>query len=255
MDLPLTENDLASPGVLEPTAIYRHTGAPAALVLCFFPEVVEEHGASATVHHRLRSHYGRRPLFETDVDGERVAFAAAAVGAPGAVLILEEAIARGCRDVITVGAAGALVDGLDVGHPIVVHSAVRDEGTSLHYLPPSRTVQAHPDAVAAIAEALEQAGVPYTRGRTWTTDALFRETRRRVERRVSEGCITVEMEAAAFFAVGAYRDVRVGALLFAGDSLHGGRWDHRRWLSATAAHDALFTLALDAAVRLTRRPR
>lgn len=253
MELPLAEDDLDSPGVIEPSRVFRPSGAPSALVMCFFPEVVAAQGDR--VHTQLRSIHGKRPLFETDVDGERVAFCHAPVGAPAAVLLLEEAIALGCRDIIGVGGAGALIDGLDVGHPVVADSAVRDEGTSLHYLRPGRTVEAHPDAVAAIVQTLDAAQVPYTRGRTWTTDALYRETRERVDRRVAEGCLTVEMEAAAFFAVGAYRGVRVGQLLFAGDALHGDDWDHRGWFTAADARTATFLLALDAAARLARRPR
>lgn len=253
MDLPLVEDDLDAPGVIEPARVFRPSGAPSALVMCFFPEVVAVQGER--VHTQLRSIHGKRPLFETEVAGERVAFCHAPVGAPASVLLLEEAIALGCRDIIGVGGAGALVDGLDVGHPVVADSAVRDEGTSLHYLRPGRTVEAHPDAVAAIIATLDAARVPYTRGRTWTTDALYRETRARVDRRVAEGCLTVEMEAAAFFAVGAYRGVRVGQLLFAGDALHGEDWNHRGWMSATDARTATFLLALDAAARLTRLTR
>ena len=76
-------------------------------------------------------------------------------------------------------------------------------------------------------ETLEAHHVPYVPGKTWTTDALYRETRGKVERRVAEGCLTVEMEAAAFFAVAAFRGVTFGQLLYAGDDLSGDAWDQR----------------------------
>jgi uridine phosphorylase len=105
----------------------------------------------------------------------------------------------------------------------------------------------------AIAGALQDAAVPFVRGMTWTTDAIYRETRERVRRRVQEGCVTVEMEAAAFFAVARYRGVRVGQLLYAGDTLAGEEWDHRGWLGAKSLREKLFHLALDAAVRIPGR--
>ena len=63
--------------------------------------------------------------------------------------------------------------------------------------------------------------MPFVTGKTWTTDGLYRETRGKVDRRVAEGCLTVEMEAAAFFAVAAFRGVSFGQLLYAGDDLSG----------------------------------
>ncbi len=252
MELPLLEDDRDAPGVIEPSLIFRPRDVPRALVLCFFPEVVE--ALANPLPTQLRGVFGGRAIHRVDVDGEPVAVLYPGVGAPAGVICLEEAAAYGCRDVIAVGGAGALVDGLDVGHPIVVDSAVRDEGTSLHYLPPGRTVQAHPDAVAATESALVAAGVPYTKGRTWTTDAIYRETRERVDRRVAEGCITVEMEASAFFAVGHFRGLRVGTLLYAGDALHGEQWSHRGWFTATGVRSAMLALAVEAAARLRRMP-
>ena len=85
---------------------------------------------------------------------------------------------------------------------------------------------------------------------TWTTDALYRETRAKVERRVAEGCLTVEMEAAAFFAVAAFRGVTFGQLLYAGDDLSGEGWDGRGWDEHLEGRELLFRLAAEAVLRL-----
>lgn len=249
MDLtsPLLEDDLAHEGVLEPGKVFAYTDAPHQAVMCFFQEIVEQEGEQV---HATLSAYGGRPMYEKVHLGQRVAFFYPGVGAPAAVSAMEEAIAMGCRDFIAVGGAGALVPDLTLGHAIVVDSALRDEGTSHHYLPASRFVEADSAASAAITGALEDAAIPYIRGRSWTTDAIYRETRERMRRRVAEGCVSVEMEAAAFFAVAKYREVRVGQLLYAGDALSGDAWDSRGWTSATSIRSALFTVALDAAVRL-----
>jgi uridine phosphorylase len=252
MDLPLHEDDLEAEAILEPSRIYANNGAPRRAVMCFFADVVEAFGSSR--HAMLRTVQGGRPLYETQHRGQRVAYFYPGMGAPASVACLEEAIAMGCRDIIAVGAAGALVPDLAMGDAVVVDNAVRDEGTSFHYLPPSRTVAADERATAAIAQALTDAGTPFVRGRTWTTDAIFRETRARVRRRVDEGCLTVEMEAAALFAAGRYRGARVALLLYAGDSLAGPEWEHRRWMGATGIRERFFALALDAAAGLHPTP-
>jgi uridine phosphorylase len=92
--------------------------------------------------------------------------------------------------------------------------------------------------------------VPYRVARTWTTDAVYRETRSRVERRQAEGCAVVEMEASAFIAVARYRGVRFAQLLLAADSLAGEAWQHRGWQTAREARAGLFRLAARAAAAL-----
>ena len=92
---------------------------------------------------------------------------------------------------------------------------MRDEGTSYHYAPADTQVRPHPRALTAIDDVLTEAGIPHDRGLTWTTDAFFRETTSKVARRREQGCITVEMEAAAMFAAAAFRGVVYGQLLYA----------------------------------------
>ncbi len=127
---------------------------------------------------------------------------------------------------------------------------MRDEGTSYHYLPPAREVSPSPEAVAAIEATLQRHHVPYVVGKTWTTDGFYRETLARVARRRAEGCLTVEMEAAAFFAVGQFRDVAVGQLLYCGDDLSGDVWDDREWRDRGAIREGLFRLAAEACLQL-----
>jgi uridine phosphorylase len=137
-----------------------------------------------------------------------------------------------------------------LGHLVVPTSAVRDEGTSYHYLPPDRQVEASELAVAAIRATLDAHGVPYVTGPTWTTDGIYRETRERMRRRREEGCLTVEMEAAALFAVAAFRGVTIGQILYAGDDLSGDAWDERGWLGDAEGRERLFWLAAESVLRL-----
>jgi uridine phosphorylase len=139
-----------------------------------------------------------------------------------------------------------------MGHAVVLTGAVRDEGTSFHYLPAGRVVSADPGPAQALADALSADGVETMRGLSWSMDAIYRETRARVSRRVEEGCLVVEMEASALMAIARYRSIPFGEVVMAGDSLAGREWEHRGWMTAESARRQLFSSAADAAVELTR---
>ena len=253
---PILEFDPALSAVIEPGEVIEPMSIAPHAVLCFFQDViadvVEHHGGRIVDH--VASEIGRNPIYEIDHDGRRLVVMHPGVGAPLAAGFLEELIARGCRTFVACGGAGVLVPDVALGHVIVPTSAIRDEGTSYHYLPPSRTASPTPQAVDAIVETLEAHHVPFVTGATWTTDALYRETRGKVERRVAEGCLTVEMEAAAFFAVAAFRGVTFGQLLYAGDDLSGDAWDQREWNDHTTGRETLFRLAAEAVLRLPPDP-
>src|SRR5690242_12007326 len=100
---------------------------------------------------------------------------------------LEELIALGARKVVACGGAGVLDSGHEVGSVFIPSSAVRDEGTSFHYLPPSREVSASQEDNAVLEDVLKRNGVPYQIAKTWTTDAIYRETAERIARRKEEG--------------------------------------------------------------------
>ena len=251
-DVPLLEDDRCASAVIEPAEIFAPIDIPARVVLCFFSEVIEAiaRRGDATKVSELVAAHGTHPIWEVEHHNHRLAVLHPGVGAPLAAGFLEETIALGARTIVAVGGAGALVPELVLGHAIVVESAVRDEGTSFHYLPPSRVVEADAAGVAALQQTLTAAGVPFVTGRTWTTDGLYRETRQRVQRRVAEHCVTVEMETAALIAVAQYRGARFAQLLYAGDSLAGDQWQERQWTKATAIREQLFWHAADACLAL-----
>jgi uridine phosphorylase len=251
-DAPILEFDPSPTAVFEPHhVISRGEQVPERAVLCFFSQVIDrlaERGAE--VLFELQAAHGIHPVHAFDDLGERVAVFHPGVGAPLAAGFFEESIAHGCERFIAVGTAGALVPDVTVGHVVVPTSAVRDEGTSYHYRPAARTSEPAPEAVKAVTGALERHGVPFVTGATWTTDGFYRETRAKVERRVAEGCLAVEMEAAALFAVAAFRRVPIGMILTASDSLSGEEWtgftnddDHDlRWRLFEMAAEAVLAL-------------
>jgi uridine phosphorylase len=252
-DYPILEHDPALEAFIEPGNVIKPIDIAAHCVMCFFHDVVakvaHEHNARIVAH--VVSEMGRHPVYEIDVDGRRLAFLQPGVGAPLAAGFLEEMIAFGSRSFIACGGAGALAREITLGHLVVPVSAVRDEGTSYHYAPPSREIEPHASAVDAIEAALKRDGVPYVTGKTWTTDALYRETRTRIARRRDEGCLTVEMEAAAFFAVARFRNVPFGQILYGGDDLSSDTWDSRHWTHQSSLREKLFWLAAEACLGMT----
>jgi purine-nucleoside phosphorylase len=112
-------------------------------------------------------------------------------------------------------------------------------------------VQASPEAVSAIEKVLSSHRLPFLLSKTWTTDAPYRETPAKVQRRRAEGCTVVEMEAAAFFAVAQFRDVTLGQILYGGDDVSGeAEWDQRDWHNQFEVRERLFWLAAEACLQL-----
>jgi uridine phosphorylase len=185
-------------------------------------------------------------VYGIEFGGHQVAVFHPGVGAPLAGSFLEEAIECGCRKFVGIGMAGGLVPDLTIGHVTVPTAAVRDEGTSYHYLSANRRVEPASEAVRAVEEVLSRHDVPYVAGTTWTTDAPYRETRGKVRRRVEEGCITVEMEAAALFAIARFRDVPLAMIFMTSDDLSGEQWDPSGFEANLDTRERLLLLAAEA---------
>ena len=251
-DYPILDFDPSREAVIEPSRVVQPMDVPDHCVLCFFHDVVQRLGEqpNATLLCERRWECGAWPLYELDLEGRRLAVFHTPVGAPLAVGMLEELIALGCRKFIACGGAGVLDRDIAVGRLIVPRVAVRDEGTSYHYVPPGREVGASPEAVAALEAVLKAHGVGYLVGKTWTTDAPYRETPAIIRRRRAQGCLTVEMEAAAFFALAQFRAVPLAQLLYAGDDVSGSDWDTRDWWTRGTVRERVFGLAAEACLSL-----
>ena len=128
-----------------------------------------------------------------------------AVGASFAVLIAEQLFASGCELLISMTSAGQLVPLRAPPYFILIDMALRDEGTSYHYLPPAEFSHASEPLMGSLAGAFANLAIPVERGATWTTDAPFRETAETIEAMKAKGLLAVEMEAAALYAFAAAR--------------------------------------------------
>ncbi len=248
---PIIEYDPSPTAIIEPRRVYKPIDVPKHCVLCFFQDVIDDlilNGGAKEIDQAI-SEVGPHPVYELEFGGKRLAVVHPRIGAAMAAAMLDRLIARGSRKFIACGGAGVLDSKIAVGHIVVPSSAIRDEGASYHYIPPSREVGPHPRALAAIEKTLKRNGLDYIVAKTWTTDGLFRETRARMRARKREGCLTVEMEAAAFFAVAQFRGVQFGQILYGGDDLSGDDWDHRNW-TRHQIRERLFTLAAEACLSM-----
>ncbi len=249
---PILEHDPQRDAFIEPARLIKPRDVPEHCVICFFADVLDkvvaEHQAKVVVDHRWED--GSHPVYEIEYRGQRLAFYHPSIGAAFSAGIMEEVIADGCRKFIACGGWGVLEAGLAVGHLIVVSAAVRDEGVSYHYLPPAREVEANPVGVAALIKVLDAREIPYRVGKTWTTDAPYRETSGKIAKRRAEGCLVVEMEAAGMMAVAQYREATYGQVLYGGDDLSGAEWDNRDWQTKAEIRESLFWLSADACLTL-----
>ncbi len=249
---PIIEFDTDRRSLIEPNRIFKDIGAPEHAVVCFFKEIIDDllHQGRLKVIANRRTEDHDRPLFEMEFQGRRLAVFHPGVGAPVAAGLLEESIALGCRKFIACGGCGVLDRQITAGRLLIPTTALRDEGTSYHYLPPGREVSASAQAVSAIEKILQKHAVSYKLVKVWTTDAIYRETLRKIQLRKNEGCLAVEMEAAAFFAVAQFRGVPFGQILYAGDDISGEEWDSRNWQAHTGVRQNMFWLAAEACLEL-----
>lgn len=197
---------------------------PDAVIFCYqsslLAHILEQHETNGVERGTYRHLHWLR---ETD---NRVAVAGGfGVGAPAVILVMEALIVQGIHRFLSIGTAGSLQKHVAIGDIVVCDRAIRDEGTSHHYLPPEKYAHASLDMTARLLGALKNSGTPYAVGTSWTIDAPYRETVAEVRHYQSEGVLTVEMEAAALFAVAAYRGVEMGSLLTISDSLADLTWD------------------------------
>jgi uridine phosphorylase len=174
-----------------------------------------------------------------------------AVGASYAVLIAEEMFASGCKLLISVTSSGQIVPVRPPPYFIIIERALRDEGTSYHYMAASDYSYADTRLISALDGAFERFPVPVFTGATWTTDAPFRETQPAIETMLKRNLMAVEMEAAALYAFARVRQKAV--LCFAHVTNQMGRVDGDfEKGEADGSHDALQLIAI-AADRLQSR--
>jgi uridine phosphorylase len=145
-------------------------------------------------------------------------------GAPGTIMLLEELVAFGVRHAVFLGYCGAIREEVAIGDIILPTEAIREEGTSYHYLPKGEKTLPDPKVQGKLVDGMSRTGLSFRQGRVWTTDAPYREAPEKIRRYGREGVLGVEMEMAAAFAFGKARGVSVGAVLVVSDKVSEKEW-------------------------------
>lgn len=244
-DIPILEYDSAQKAVLMPNRKNLYS-FPEKAVFPFLCDEIEEFvirndckviGEFVTITKRFL-------IYKTIHNGQEICFCQAPLGSSACVQFLDFLIGYGVKKIISIGSCGSLID-IPENELLIPTEALRDEGTSYHYLPPKRTVKLNPDAIKAIVSMFQKQSLKYEFCKTWTTDGFYRETIEMVNYRKEEGCSVVEMECAALAACAEFRNVKFGQILYTADTLANiGAHDDRGWGAATG--DIALKLALDA---------
>jgi uridine phosphorylase len=225
---PILEYDGAPGAVLEPDHEGLGITLPPRVAFPFVDDIVDDYAREhnlpvLAVYDTVTKKY---PVYKLS---DEVCLCQAPLGAPIAAALMDWMIAYGARQFISTGSCGALID-LPENTFIVPRRALRDEGTSYHYMPASRWSFLDYDLQRRITDTFREKDIAFTECDTWTTDAIFRETVDKVRRCRSEGCGVVDMECAALSAVAEFRNVQFGQFLFVADTLADAEaYDARNW--------------------------
>lgn len=253
-EFPILDFDPDKSAKIEPTRVFtRRDDIPARCVLTFYQTSVidglAESGRLRKID-AIQGDTGQQNIYVLDYKDEQILVVNPGMGAPSAAAVLEILIGMGVDKVITCGHGGVLRRDLVRGSVVIPNAAIRQEGTSYHYLPPAREVEADPQVTAVLEKVLKRHHVRYGVGKTWTTDAIYRETAATIELRKQEGALVVEMEAAALMAVAKFRNILYGQYVGAGDDVSGDNWDPRYTPERASQKEKLFWLAVEACAAL-----
>ncbi|MBR6791096.1 MAG: nucleoside phosphorylase [Oscillospiraceae bacterium] len=228
---PILEHDDVKTAVLMPDHEKLPLKLPEKAVFAFLGDVINDFAVrnGAEKVSEFISITKIYPVWVLNCKGEDICLCQAPAGAAASAQLMDWLIGYGVRKIISAGSCGVMAD-IPEDTFLVPVRALRDEGTSYHYLPPARFIELDRGVLASIERTLIRLGMPYTECTAWTTDGFFRETKEMVAYRMSEGCEVVEMECAALAACAAFRGVKFGQLLFTADSLANvDSYDERNW--------------------------
>ena len=169
------------------------------------------------------------PFYEAYVENEKIGLIFLGIGASTVVARLEVLIACGAKIILTSGAVGTFQKQIEIGDFIIPSTALIGEGTSQYYYPKKSKVSADPEIVSILKETCKKVGVKPFVGSVWTTDAIYREMRSKVEELQEQGVLGVEMETSAIYSVAQFRKIKAGGLLKVSDSLATFTWNPQFW--------------------------
>lgn len=170
---------------------------------------------------------GENPIYIVNYKNKEYALFLSKVGAPACISEYENLFVMGIKKLVIFGTCGVLDKNIKDLSIIVPNKAIRDEGTSYHYKKPSREIEINKKYLNKFIRILKNNNLNYTIGKTWTTDAPYRETLKKVKQRKKENCICVDMECSAIQALARFRKKEVFQFFYAADNLDSKEWEAR----------------------------
>lgn len=224
------KTEISEPALFSPSDTTKQIeNFPEICVSTFSENIIQKFSSLDTTEKiaELYSANGVIPVYKIRYKNTDIAFYLSRVGAPACVVGFEEIIAMGAKKFVLFGSCGVLDDDKVKDNIIVPVSAVRDEGTSYHYAAPSPEIRADAHSIRILEHVLTKCGYPYIKGKTWTSDAIYRETLPLIQERRENGCLVAEMECASMLAVSQYRQIPFIQFLYGADNLSSDIWEIR----------------------------
>lgn len=254
MSILTREFDNERSAIIEPSyCASKNDEMPQIAVATFSYKLIEKFSKLENVKAigKIKSANGENIIYKINYKDTDIAFFLARVGAPACTVDFEEIIAMGVKKFVLFGSCGVLSKDIPNGHIIVPTCAVRDEGTSYHYIYPSDEINLQDDSIKTITSTLDELNYPYVTGKIWTTDAPYRETVTKLNNRKNQGCIAVEMECAAMAAVAQFRNIQFAQFLYSADNLDAVKWEPRGLGNTKLSHkETYMAVALECAMNL-----
>lgn len=254
----LTEFDKERQAIIDPEMIVsRNPLIPNTAVSCFSQKLIDEILGFFPYKEvgKVKSANGSQIIYSIEYKGSNIGLYMSKVGAPACVVNYEEVLAMGMERLVLFGTCGCLDKNISDCSVVIPTFAVRDEGTSYHYMVQSDEVKVNENEdIKVFKSILTEHGYGFTEGKVWTTDAAYRETKEKMERRKNAGCIVVDMECSAMAAVSKFRNKEFFQFFYAADNLDNVSWD-KRSLGCEKNLDAkmkIAVLALEMAYRLEK---
>ncbi|APX73007.1 nucleoside phosphorylase [Companilactobacillus allii] len=227
----LLENfDAHGSEIIQPTQLFQPLNDfPKIIIATFFGDLFRKFVSDNKLEKiiNLGSINGNMNVYRYHLDGIDLGIIMAPIGAPSCVARLEELNALGAKHFITFGTCGVLDSTIDRGQIVIPTTAIRDEGTSYHYQPASDEIAIDSASLAILRSTFIKNNISFEEGKTWSTDAFYRETTQKFVERKNAGCKFVDMETSAIFAWSKFRKVSAYPFFTTADNLDSSEWERR----------------------------
>ncbi|MCI5996908.1 MAG: nucleoside phosphorylase [Parvimonas sp.] len=221
------KNAIINPSVFAEKNNTKIKNCPKTMITCFSKKLidyaVEKYNAKEIT--KIGGANGKRPVYLIETYGKSIGLFMSSVGAPCCVGDYEDLFEIGVENIVVFGTCGVLENSIKENSIIIPTSAVREEGTSFHYVEPSEEIDVNINTFEKMKEFFSKFN--YTSGKVWTTDAIYRETLGKFQYMKEKGCICVDMECSAVSAVSKFRNKRVAQFFYAADNLDNENYDLR----------------------------